>query len=61
MPGNIELLTEVIKQLLLAERRYKDGYSDDVFSDAEMFANKLAARENALITLRAMGIKTEGL
>jgi hypothetical protein len=61
MPGNIELLAEVIKQLLRAENRYKDGMSDERWSDAEMAANKRAARDNALITLRAIGYKTEGL
>jgi hypothetical protein len=61
MPGNIELLVEVVKMFLRAENRYKDGHSDERWSDAEMAANKTKARDMALSTLKAMGVETKGL
>lgn len=61
MPGNIELLVEVVKMFLRAENRYKDGFSDERWSDGEMAANKTKARDMALATLKAMGVETKGL
>jgi hypothetical protein len=54
-------VTKVIKDLVAAENRYKDGLSDERWTDAEMAQNKRQARENAISFLKSIDIDVKGL
>lgn len=47
-------LVHVIRKLINAENRYKDGRSDARYTDAEMANRKREARDLAISTLRKL-------
>jgi len=48
-------LVAVIKDLVAAENRYKDGISDERWTDAEMASRKRTARDNAIAVTKKLG------
>lgn len=48
-------LVDVVKKLVAAENRYKDGRSDERYTDAEMAARKREARDNAIAVTKKLG------
>ena len=54
MTNNEARLVEALKAVIDAENRYKDGCSDERWTDAEMAGRKRVARDNGLALVKEM-------